>query len=72
MDRIDLLKLDIEGAEAQALRTAPFSLAPSTSLLSFMGIYGFEPLQRDIAPYGLVAQEGRPPDTYMVTASRPL
>jgi hypothetical protein len=38
MERIDLLKLDIEGTEAQALRTAPFSLAPSTSLLSFMGI----------------------------------
>jgi hypothetical protein len=30
MERIDLLKLDIEGTEAQALRTAPFSLAPST------------------------------------------
>jgi hypothetical protein len=41
-------------------------------IVELHGHYGFQCFQRDIAPYGLVAQKGRPPDTYMVTARRPL
>jgi hypothetical protein len=72
IEKIDLLKLDIEGAEEEVLENGKFLARTEHIIVELHGNYGFEHFQRDIAPYGLVAQEGRPPDTYMVTASRPL
>jgi FkbM family methyltransferase len=67
----DLLKLDIEGAEEQVLENGTFLARTEHIIVELHGQYGFQCFQRDIAPYGLVAQEGRPPDTYIVTARRP-
>ena len=72
IEKIDLLKPDIEGAEEEVLENGKFLARTEHIIVELHGNYGFEHFQRDIAPYGLVAQEGRPPDTYMVTASRPL
>jgi FkbM family methyltransferase len=69
--KIDLLKLDIEGAEEQVLGNGTFLARTEHIIVELHGHYGFQCFQRDIAPYGFVAQEGRPPDTYMVTAHRP-
>jgi len=71
IEKIDLLKLDIEGAEEQVLENGTFLARTEHIIVELHGHYGFQCFQRDIAPYGLVAQEGRPPDTYMVTAHRP-
>jgi FkbM family methyltransferase len=72
IEKIDLLKLDIEGAEEQVLENGTFLDRTEHIIVELHGDYGFQCFQRDIAPYGLVAQEKRPPDTYMVTAHRPL
>jgi hypothetical protein len=64
-------KLDIEGAEEQVLENGTFLARTEHIIVELHGHYGFQCFQRDIAPYGLVAQEGRPPDTYLVTARRP-
>jgi FkbM family methyltransferase len=72
IEKIDLLKLDIESAEEQVLENGTFLGRTEHIIIELHGDYGFQCFQRDIAPYGLVAQEGRPPDTYMVTASRQL
>jgi FkbM family methyltransferase len=72
IETIDLLKLDIEGAEAQVLENGTFLARTEHIIVELHGDYGLQCFSRDIAPYGLVAQKGRPPDTYMVTAHRPL
>ena len=72
IEKIDLLKLDIEGAEEQVLENGTFLARTEQIIVELHGYYGFQCFQRDIAPYGLVAQKGRPPDTYMVTSRRPL
>jgi len=72
IEKIDLLKLDIEGAEAQVLENGTFLARTDHIIVELHGDYGRECFRRDIAPYGLVAQEERPPDTYMLTAYRPL
>jgi FkbM family methyltransferase len=69
--KIDLLKLDIEGAEEQVLRNGTFLARTGYIIVELHGRYGLQSFQHDIAPYGFVAQEGQPPDTYMVTAHRP-
>jgi len=71
IEKIDLLKLDIEGAEEPVLENATFLARTEHIIVELHGQYGFQCFQRDIAPYGFVAHEGRPPDTYMVTAHRP-
>jgi FkbM family methyltransferase len=71
VEKIDLLKLDIEGAEEQVLENGAFLARTEHIIVELHGRYGFQCFQRDIARYGLVAQEGRPPDTYLVTARRP-
>jgi FkbM family methyltransferase len=70
LDRIDLLKIDIEGAEEQVLANGTFLNRVEFMIIELHGNYGLQSFQRDIAPHGFVASEGRPPDTYMVTASR--
>lgn len=72
IEEIDLLKLDIEGAEEQVLENGAFLARTNYIIIELHGHYGLQCFQRDIAPYGLVAQKGRPPDTYLVTARRPL
>jgi FkbM family methyltransferase len=72
IEKIDLLKLDIEGAEAQVLENGTFLARTEHIIVELHGDYGLQCFSRDIAPYGLVAQKERPPDTYMVTAHRPL
>jgi FkbM family methyltransferase len=72
VEKIDLLKLDIEGAEEQVLEHGTFLARTEHIVVELHGHYGLQSFQRDITPYGFVAQEGRPPDTYMVTAHRPL
>jgi hypothetical protein len=72
LEKIDLLKLDIEGAEEQVLKNGTFLARTEHIIVELHGHYGFQCFQRDVAPYGFVAQKGRPPDTYMVTAHRPL
>jgi hypothetical protein len=67
-----LLKLDIEGAEEEVLENGTFLARTEHIIAELHGHYDFQSFQRDIAPYGFVAQQGRPPDTYMVTARRPL
>jgi FkbM family methyltransferase len=71
VEKIDLLKLDIEGAEEEVLKNGKFLARTEHIIVELHGPYGFQCFQRDIAPYGFVAQEARPPDTYMVTARRP-
>jgi hypothetical protein len=71
IEKIDLLKLDIEGDEEQVLENGTFLARTEHIIIELHGHYGFQCFQRDIAPYGLVALEGRPPDTYLVTAHRP-
>src|SRR5262249_55571510 len=66
LEKIDLLKLDIEGAEEQVLENGTFLARTEHIIVELHGHYGFQRFQRDIAPYGFVAQKGRPPDTYMV------
>jgi len=68
--KIDLLKLDIEGAEEQVLENGTFLSRIEHIIIELHGNYGFQRFQRDIAPYGFAAQEAQPPDTYMVTAHR--
>jgi FkbM family methyltransferase len=70
LEKIDLLKLDIEGAEEQVLKNGTFLDCTEQIIIELHGHYGFECFQRDIAPYGFVAREGRPPETYMITARR--
>jgi FkbM family methyltransferase len=70
IEKIDLLKLDIEGAEEEVLENGTFLARTEHIIAELHGHYGFQSFQRDIAPYGFVAQEGRPPDTYMVTAKK--
>jgi FkbM family methyltransferase len=72
LQKIDLLKLDIEGAEEQVFRHGKFLARTEHLIVELHGDYGLQCFQRDIAPYGLVAREARPPDTYLVTACRPL
>jgi FkbM family methyltransferase len=72
VEKIDLLKLDIEGAEEQVLQNGTFLARTEHIIAELHGHYSFGCFQRDIAPYGLVAQPARPPDTYMVTARREL
>ena len=72
IEKIDLLKLDIEGAEEEVLENGTFLALTEHIIAELHGHYDFQSFQRDIAPYGFVAQQGRPPDTYMVTARRPL
>ena len=72
IEKIDLLKLDIEGAEEQVLENGTFLARTEHIIVELHGHYGFQSFERDITPYGLVAQESRPPDTYLVTACRPL
>jgi FkbM family methyltransferase len=69
--KIDLLKLDIEGAEEHVLENGSFLARTELIIVELHGHYGFQRFQRDIASYGFTAQEARPPDTYMVTARRP-
>jgi FkbM family methyltransferase len=71
VEKIDLLKLDIEGSEEQVLANGAFLARTEHIIVELHGHYGIQCFQRDIAPYGFVAQEGRPPDTYLVTARRP-
>jgi FkbM family methyltransferase len=72
IETIDLLKLDIEGAEAQVLENGTFLARTEHIIVELHGDYGLQCFSRDIAPYGLVAEKERPPDTYMVTAHRSL
>ena len=72
IETIDLLKLDIEGDEAQVLENGTFLARTEHIIVELHGDYGLQCFSRDIAPYGLVAQKERPPDTYMVTAHRSL
>jgi FkbM family methyltransferase len=71
IEKVDLLKLDIEGAEEEVLEHGTFLARIENIIAELHGHYGFQSFQRDIASYGFVAQQGRPPDTYMVTARRP-
>jgi FkbM family methyltransferase len=71
LEKIDLLKLDIEGAEEQVFENGTFLPRTEHIIVELHGHYGFQRFQRDIAPYGFAAQKARPPDTYMVTARRP-
>jgi FkbM family methyltransferase len=70
IDKIDLLKLDIEGAEEQVLKSGTFLTRTEHIIVELHGDYGFQSFQHDIARYGFKAQQGQPPKTYMVTAHR--
>jgi FkbM family methyltransferase len=67
--KIDLLKLDIEGAEEQVLGNGTFLSRTEHIIVEMHGNYEFQRFQHDIAPYRLVAQEAQPWDT-LVTAHR--
>jgi FkbM family methyltransferase len=60
IEKIDVLKLDIEGAEAQVLENGTFLARTDHIIVELHGDYGFQCFQRAIAPYGRVALEGRP------------
>lgn len=70
LERIDLLKLDIEGAEEQVLANGGFLNRVEHVIIELHGNYDIHCLQRDIAPYGFAAQKPEPPATRMVTARR--
>jgi FkbM family methyltransferase len=67
---IDLLKLDIEGAEEHVLKNGRFLARTRHIIVELHGKYGFQQFQRDIEFYGFEAQKPKPPTTYMVTAHR--
>jgi FkbM family methyltransferase len=59
IEKIDLLKLDIEGAEQQVLENGTFLARTENIVVELHGQYVFQSLQRDIAPYGFVAHLGQ-------------
>jgi FkbM family methyltransferase len=67
---IDLLKLDIEGAEEEVLENGTFLSRTEYIIIELHGRYGFQRFKHDIARSGLAAQQAHPPETYMVTAHR--
>jgi FkbM family methyltransferase len=69
---INLLKLDIEGAEEQVLANGAFLQRVEHIIIELHGEYGLRSFQHDIAPYGFVAQEPHPPATAMITARKAL
>jgi FkbM family methyltransferase len=68
IEKIDLLKLDIEGAEKQVLENGTFLARTEYIIVELHGQYGygFQCFQRDIAPYGFVAHEAR---RFLLTAA---
>ena len=50
IEKIDLLKLDIEGAEEQVLKNGAFLARTEHIIVELHGHYGFQCFQRDIAP----------------------
>jgi FkbM family methyltransferase len=70
LNKIDLLKLDIEGAEQEVLKNGDFLAIVDHIVIEFHDGYGFGSFREDIEPYGLRAQKASPLDTYMVTAHR--
>jgi len=71
IEKIDLLKLDIEGAEEEVLENGTFLARTEHLLLSCMVTMAFNPSSAISRLTGSQRKKGRPPDTYMVTARRP-
>ena len=59
IEKIDLLKLDIEGAEEQVLENGTFLGRTEHIVVELHGEYVFQRFQQDIAPYGFVAHLGQ-------------
>jgi len=59
IEKIDLLKLDIEGAEEQVLENGTFLARTEHIVVELHGEYVFQRFQRDIAPYGFAAHLGQ-------------
>jgi hypothetical protein len=57
IEKTDLLKLDIEGAEEEVLENGTFLARTEHIIAELHGHYGFQSFQRDIASYGFVAQQ---------------
>jgi FkbM family methyltransferase len=69
IDRIDLLKMDIEGAESEVLATGSYLDAVQHIVAELHGTYGISDFGRDVAAHGL---DARAPDGHgqAVTAHR--
>jgi len=59
IEKIDLLKLDIEGAEQQVLQNGTFLARTEHIVVELHGEYVFQRFQQDIAPYGFAAHRGQ-------------
>jgi len=59
VDRIDLLKIDIEGTERELFAHADFLRQTRLVVIELHGDYGFACLQRDVEPFGF---DARAPD----------
>jgi FkbM family methyltransferase len=70
ISNIDLLKVDIEGAEEHVFQNGDFLSWTKHIIIELHGSYNFDRFQRDIAPYGFSALQPHPPQTYMITATR--
>jgi len=70
LDTIDVLKVDIEGAEATLFARPQFLERVRFVIIELHGTYTVETLRRDIGPLGFLVSPGRPGGPIMVTASR--
>lgn len=71
LDRIDLLKMDVEGAEREIFAEPAFLQRVGAIVAELHGSYGLERLDADLAPWGLAARRLRPQyDPSLVVATR--
>ena len=69
IDSVDLLKLDIEGAEREVLENADFLGRVRNIIIELHNDYDFESFQKDVIAFGFEAYPPCQPAIHMVTAS---
>lgn len=75
LDRIDLLKIDIEGAEREVLRSSAACLRKvGTIIIELHGNYSLSDFEKDVAPLGfsVIAPGSRHGNAMVVAVARPL
>lgn len=70
INQVDLLKLDIEGAEEQVFANGNFLDRVQHIVIELHNDYDFRRFQKDIEAFGFEAHPPDPPDTRMITATK--
>ena len=70
IDSVDLLKLDIEGAEREVLENADFLGRVRNIIIELHNDYDFESFQKDVIAFDFEAYPPSPPAIHMFTASK--